>query len=102
MTRTFPTRNRQSPDNFPSSNFTSPFSSARPFIACRNARRGSGARAFTKFSTRLPTRTLVFIPVYVVNVLEFHLAGFVFPQRSHEIFVAEQFHRLNHRLNPVF
>src|ERR1039458_6368935 len=99
ITLIFPARKRQNPDNFPSSNFTSPLSAARPFIARRSARRGSGASVFKKSSTCLPARTLVFIQF--VNVLELHLARFVFPERGHELFVAEQFHRLIQSFNPV-
>src|ERR1035438_2125070 len=61
----------------------SPLSSARPFIARRNARRGLGASVFKKSSTCLPALTLVFIQF--VNVLELHPARFVFPKRGHEV-----------------
>src|ERR1039458_7773070 len=92
ITLIFPARKRQNPDNFPSSNFRSPLSSARPFSARRSLRRGSGASVFRKPSTCRLTRTLVFIQF--VNVLELHPTRFVFPKRGHELFVAEQFHRL--------
>src|ERR1017187_9595759 len=92
ITLILPTRKRQNPDNFPSSNFTSPLSSARPFIARRNARRGLGASVFKKSSTYLSPLTLIFLQF--VNVLDVHPVLFLFRKRGHELFVAKQFHRL--------